>query len=170
MADSDVVSLAAATPIGTDLLYFVDDPGGTPLDRKVTWAAAALALKGLLDNEVAFEVFGSGTAVATGDGTSGIPIPATMNGFDITDVIATVHDKGITGTTDIQIRRRRAGADVDVLTTKITIGDEFFATDEGVDASNDDLLTGDILYVDVDAVHSGTPPNGLSVAITMRAP
>lgn len=30
-------SLAALTaPVGTDILYAVDDPGGTPLDRKVT--------------------------------------------------------------------------------------------------------------------------------------
>jgi len=40
-------------------------------------------------------------------------------------------------TTDIQIRRRRAGSDIDMLSTKLTIGDEFFASDEVVNrASN----------------------------------
>jgi hypothetical protein len=114
--------------------------------------------------------FQSGTAVATGDGTVAIPITAELNGMNIINVTAIVHDKGITGTTDIQVRRRRAGSDVDVLSTKVTIGDEYFAADGVVNTSNDDLATGDALYVDVDAVHSGTPPNGLTVAISARLP
>ena len=80
-------------------------------------------------------------------------------------MIASVHDKGITGTTDIQIRRRRAGSDIDVLSTKITIGDEYYAQDGIIDPYNDDLQVGDMLYIDVDAVHSGTAPNGLSVSV-----
>jgi hypothetical protein len=115
-------------------------------------------------------VANSDIAVVVADGISGIPIPVELNGFDITDVIATVHDKGITDTTDVQIRRRRAGSDVDVLSTKVTIGDEYFASDGVINTSNDDLATGDILYIDVDAIHSGTAPNGLSVIITVNVP
>lgn len=116
--------------------------------------------------DITFSPFGSGSAVTTGNGTIGIAVPATLNGTNISAAVATVHDKGVTGTTDIQIRRRRAGADVDVLSTVITIGDDFFAADGVIDASNDDLATGDVLYVDIDAVHSGTAPNGLSITIT----
>ena len=112
----------------------------------------------------------SNVVVSTGDGTDGIPIPAKFNGMNIVDVLCTVHDKGITGTTNVQIRRRRAGANADVLDTLVTIGDEFFAKDGVINTSNDDLATGDILYVDVDAVHSGTAPNGLSVVITAGLP
>ncbi len=112
----------------------------------------------------------SSSVVSTGDGTDGIPIPAEFNGYNITDVLCTVHDKGITGTTDVQIRRRRAGSDVDVLTVKVTLGDEFFARDATVNTSNDDLATGDILYPDVDAVHSGTAPNGLSIVVIAELP
>lgn len=107
----------------------------------------------------------SDTAVATGDGAEGFTIPKTWNGRRIVNVVASVYSKGVTGTTDVQVRRVRAGSAADVLSTKITIGDEFFAQDGVIDTDNDDLQTGDQLYVDVDAVHSGTAPNGLSVSI-----
>ena len=87
------------------------------------------------------------------------------------DPLATaIYTKGVTDTTDVQIRRSRAGTDADVLSTKITIGDEWSAADGAINASNDDLATGDQLYVDVDAIHSGTAPNGLSVTITAQLP
>jgi len=114
--------------------------------------------------------FESDTSVTTGDGTVGIPVDSTLAGFDIVDVIAVVHTKGVTGTTDIQVRRRRAGSDVDVLSTKVTIGDEWYAADGVINTSNDDLAEGDALYVDVDAAHSGTAPLGLSVLIIAQLP
>jgi len=110
------------------------------------------------------------TAVAVLDGLDGIPIPAELNGYNISDVLATVDDKGVDDHTDIQVRRRRAGAEVDVLSVKVTIGDEMFANDGTIDEANDDLATGDILYVDVDAVHSTSAPNGLSVVISVTKP
>ena len=112
----------------------------------------------------------SDTAVATGNGTVGILIPAEFNGWSIVNAIAGVHTKGVTGATDVQIRRRRAGSDADVLSTKITIGDEWYASDEVINTSNDDLTTGDALFVDIDAIHSGTAPNGLYVTIDIQQP
>ena len=38
MADTKATALSAFTPISTDLLYGVDDPGGTPVSGKVTFA------------------------------------------------------------------------------------------------------------------------------------
>lgn len=115
---------------------------------------------------VSFVAFGSGTSVSVGDGVEGFPVPATMNGLDLKAALAAVHTKGVTATTDVQIRRRRAGADADMLSTKITIGDEYYAADGVIDAANDDLATGDMLFIDVDAIHSGTAPMGLSVSLT----
>lgn len=120
--------------------------------------------------EFSIDIFGSGTPVSTGDGTRAFAVPALLDGFELTAVLATVHDKGITDTTDVVLRRRRAGVDADMLSTPITIGDEFFAADGAIDAGNDDLATGDNIYVDVDAVHSGTAPNGLSVVLTFTKP
>jgi hypothetical protein len=89
-----------------------------------------------------------------------------MNAMDLTAAIASVHTQGVTGTTDVQLRRRRAGSDVDMLSTKITIGAEYFAADGVIDTANDDINTGDQIYVDVDAIHSGTAPLGLSVTLS----
>lgn len=109
--------------------------------------------------------FESDESVATGDGTIAFTVPYWMDNYRLYDVVASVHTKGITGTTDIQVRKRSSGSDVDMLTTKVTIGDEFYARDEGINTANEDVLTGDQLYIDVDAVHSGTSPNGLSVTL-----
>jgi len=79
-----------------------------------------------------------------------------------------IRDRGITGTTDIQIRRRRAGADADMLSDKLTLGDEYYVSDETINTDNDDVQTGDQIYVDVDAIHSGTAPLGLSVVLTFK--
>ncbi len=214
MADDEKLTQKTenSSPIGTDIMEIVDDPGGTPLSQKITLTnlfettlitaavgaastsaagkieiattaeintgddtARALGVKQFADSNFARAKFGwihtqSDAGVATGNGVDGIPIPIEMNGMNIIDVLCVVHDKGITGATDIQIRRRRAGSDVDVLTVKVTLGNEFFARDGTINTSNDDLATGDMLYPDVDAVHSGTAPNGLSIVITAGLP
>lgn len=114
---------------------------------------------------ITLEAFAPTAAVTTGDGKVAFVVPAELNGKDITAVICGVYDKGITGTTDVVIRRRRAGVDADVLSTAVTIGDEWFAADGVIDTANDDLATGDTITVDVDAIHSGTAPNGLTITI-----
>lgn len=103
-------------------------------------------------------------------------VGASLNGYDIVGVVATVGTAGTTGTTDVQIRRRRgtsgSGSDADVLSTVCTIdsGERSSVTaavSAVVNTANDDLQTGDFLYVDVDAV-AETAPYGLSVAIQCR--
>ena len=111
-------------------------------------------------------LFESDVSVSTGNGRVALTIPAVYDGLALTAVIASVHTKGITATTDVMVRRRRAGSDVDMLTVPVTIGDEFYAADGTIDTDNDDVATGDQIYIDVDAVHSGTAPLGLSVTIS----
>ena len=120
--------------------------------------------------EIYIEIFTGAQAVTTGDGTNAITIPDSIDGMDLVNAVAAVEDKGVTGTTDVQIRRWRAGAAVDMLSTAITIGDEWFAQDGVINATNDDVQTGDRIYIDVDAVHSGTAPNGLSIVLEFRKP
>lgn len=164
-----VVSAANLTTAGkVELATVAETTTGTDATRAVTPDGLAGSIYGQKD--FCIVTFGATTAISTGNGTVGFAVPATLNGMDITAVIATVDDKGITGTTDVQVRRTRGGADADVLSTKVTIGDEWFAADGVINISNDDLLTGDIIYVDVDAIHSGTAPNGLSVTITVTIP
>ena len=113
-------------------------------------------------------LFDSSESLVVGDGTVALPIPLEFNGLNLTDALCTVNTKGVTGTTDVQVRRRRAGAEVDMLSTKVTIGDEYFARDGVVNTSNDDIATGDEIYLDVDAIHSGTAAKGLSVILTFE--
>jgi len=141
---------------------------GTDASRAVTPDALAGSVMG--EKGFCINVFDSDENVVVGNGVFAFTIPASMNGMNLVDVVASVHTKGVTGTTDIQIRRRRAGADADMLSTKITIGDEYFASDETVDGANDDILTGDQIYLDVDAIHSGTARKGLSVTLIFRLP
>lgn len=142
------------------------DKAGTERLWRVTDASKALEAR----HTITAQLVAYDTAVTTGDKKVGIPVPAELNGMEIKDVIAHVHDKGVTGTTDITLLRRRAGADVDVLSTEITIGDEYHASDGVVNTSNDDLATGDLLFPCVDAIHTGTAPNGLWIGIVVGPP
>ena len=109
------------------------------------------------------------TAPTVADGLDGIPIPVELNGWNIVSVHINAGDaKGTSGTTEVQVRRKRVGVDVDVLTTKVTMGDEWFAADGSINTSNDDLATGDMLYVDLDVVRTGLL--GLSVDIIAQKP
>ncbi len=111
--------------------------------------------------------------VATGDGAGGVffRAPAFINGWTLVGVEGCVITAGTTGTTDIQIRKN---ASTDMLSTKLTI--DSGETDSGtaataavIDTSNDDVATGDIIRVDVDAV-STTAPKGLAVTLRFDAP
>jgi hypothetical protein len=110
----------------------------------------------------------SDTDTAIADGTVAFTVPASMTAHDLTAALASVHTKGVTGTLDVQIRRRRAGTDADMLSTLITIGDEWYAADGVINTSNDDIQTGDQIFIDVDAIHTGTAAKGLSVTMTFE--
>lgn len=117
--------------------------------------------------EICIVPFESDSDIQVGDGKIAFTVPSSMNNFLLVDACASVFQKGVTGTTDIQIRRRRAGTNADMLTTKITIGDEFFASDGLINSANDDLLEGDQIYIDIDSVHT-TRAKGLSVSLVFQ--
>ncbi len=141
---------------------------GTDATRAVS--PDALAGSNLGTKDVCVNVVDSDTDVATGDGVIAYTVPSSLSGMNLVNVVCSVHDQGVTGTTDVQVRRRRAGSDVDMLSTRVTIGAEYYASDEVINTSNDDLSTGDQIYIDVDAIHSGTAPKGLSVTLEFRLP
>jgi hypothetical protein len=179
-SDDPNVEIVRCTARSTDTLTVTRNQEGSGASIKniasKTYRMALVLTKKMMDDLTdaagkkmfGINVFDSSQDVAVGDGAVAIPVPADFNGYELKDVLCTVHTKGITGTTDVQVRRRRAGADVDMLSTKVTIGDEFYANDEVINAANDDIATGDEIYIDVDAVHSGTAPKGLSVILTFE--
>lgn len=298
MANQKVTALTEETaPTSTDIMYLVDDPGGTPTSKKVqvtnlykglpttgsdttlvsgtagtngnfaSWNGdgdavdSGVAVSGVLTSQdVGFVVYADGASVGTGDGTSGVVVTSGLAG-DLTDACAAVATKGVTGSTNVQVRRvrvtsaigasdsqfditntagdtyrytydgtgtdpgiadsdasLRAGDYVDItgtnfnaannghflidavganyfevtnasgaaendvtigsgsiipikhrnmLSTAVTIGDEYFASDGVINTDYDDLIEGDKVYIDIDAVHSGTAPKGLSATLTI---
>lgn len=136
------------------------------------------AVKTYIDERVTksfgFMSFQSDEHVATGSGTVGVCISTDLDGYEVTGVIAAVHTAGTTGTTDIQVRRRRLASDADLLTTKCTIDSAEYssataATPPVIGSTWKALEAGDLVYIDVDAI-STIAPKGLSVTITATKP
>lgn len=117
---------------------------------------------------IPLENINADTSVEVANGLLGLTIPSFLHGYKIISAIASVHDKGVTGSTNIQIRRRRAGVNTNLLTTVLSIGDEYYAADGIINDDNAGLEQGDILYRDIQTIHSGTAPNGLNVTLTVR--
>jgi hypothetical protein len=110
----------------------------------------------------------SNATIIVGDGVIGIAIPASLNGFKLTAALARIHTRGTTGTNTIQIRRVRGDTNADMLSTRITIsGNNYYATNGIINISNNDVATGDMIFVDVDTIASGSP-KGLSVVLTFN--
>jgi hypothetical protein len=168
--DSDVTDLVTAADLTTagkiEIATAAETSTGTDATRAVSPDGLAGSVFG--GKYAQFMLFESDTSVSTGNGVGGFAVPADYNGMDLVAATATVHTKGVTDTTDVMIRRRRGGVDADMLSVAITVGDEWFVSDGSIDTSNDDLATGDQIYCDVDAVHSGTAPLGLTVVLTFR--
>jgi len=122
-----------------------------------------------------FLVFDDSEDTATGDGAGDLffRIPSTMSGMDLVGVAAQVQTAGTTGTLDVQIHNVTDTADM--LSTKITIDSgetdsSTAATPAVINTATDDVVTGDQLRIDVDAVHSGTAAKGLLVELQFRLP
>lgn len=114
---------------------------------------------------VCIEVKQSDQDTAVADGKDGFVVPSSINGWNLVGATASVVTAGTTGTLDIQVRRVRGADSADMLSTKITVNSaEYTASDGVVDAANDDVATGDMIFVDVDAVHT-TAAKGLSVTL-----
>ena len=125
---------------------------------------------------ISFPLFGSDEPVIVGNGTWGFLVPGFMDGWEVTAVLAAVTGtRGVTGTLDAQVRRRRGGTNTDVLSTILSIDSNEWtsltaATPAVINTSNDDVADGDVIFVDVDAVQSGTTPEGYVVSVTFEAP
>lgn len=155
------------TPGLAEVALLSEVNAGTDAFRHVCPDALAGSYAGT--KEMCAGIFDSDQSVAVGDGKFMIAIPSSINGMNIVEVVASVYTQGVTGSTTIQVRRCRAGTNVDVLTSALSIGAVYTATSTAINTSNDDLATGDVLFIDVDTIHT-TAPLGLSVVISARLP
>jgi hypothetical protein len=163
-------SVAASDTVAgeVELATTTETDTGTDATRAVTPDGLAGSIYG--QKSVTFALLDDATAAAVAQGTFAFCVPSTMAGMDLIDAVAAVHTTGTTNTMDIQVRRRRAGADVDMLSTVITINSGAQFADDGViNATNDDVNTGDMIYIDVDAIHT-TAALGLTVTLTFGTP
>jgi hypothetical protein len=134
---------------------------------------------------VQIEVFPVGTAASTGDGKTYFRIPSSLNGMNLVAVSANVYAAGTTGTLNIDIARCAAttagaictgtGTSIsDALTTNITIDSgendtATAATPAVINTSADDVATGQVLRIDIDAIHT-TPSTGLLLNMEFELP
>lgn len=119
-----------------------------------------------------------GSAISTGDGKAVVRIPSVMNGWNLVGVAGSVSTVSSSGIPTAQLRRsRRTNAttrsDADMLSTKLTIdASEFDSSDAAaaaaIDTSNDDVNTGDYIFIDIDVAGTGT--KGLYVELTFQLP
>lgn len=123
---------------------------------------------------VGIQAVGATTDTSTGDSKAFFRVPAELSGMNLTGVAMSVATAGTTNTTDTQLRRVRAGASADMLSTKLTIDSTEVDTSTAaaaavIDATKDDVVTGDQVHVDLDAV-STTAAKGLYVELRFELP
>lgn len=114
-----------------------------------------------------------GANISTGDGKAYFPVPSDLSGMNLIGTSATLDTAGTGGGFLCQLRRKRAGADVDMLSTRISIdateNDSRDATAlPTINTANDDVLTKDRIYIDLDGVPTGA--KGLSVTLQFQLP
>lgn len=170
---TDIVTAATESAAGkVELATAAEVTTGTDATRAI--CPDQLAGSDYGKRVVGILVVDAATNTATGDGKAFFRVPSVMNGWNLVAVAAHVYTAGTTNTTDIQIRRTRSGSSVDMLSTKITIDttevdSSTAATAAVINATNDDVATGDKISVDVDAV-STTPAQGLFVELIFQLP
>lgn len=115
----------------------------------------------------------NGAAITTGDGKAYVRISAYLEGMNLVDVDASLSTESSSGAVTVQIRRKRSGSSVDMLSTPITIDasetdSQTAATAWVINTSNDDVSETDQIYIDIDG--AGTGAKGLCVTLTFVIP
>jgi len=156
LLDGDVTASAHVTSGGT-ASQFVKGDGS--LDSS-TYSSSTIT------KTLQIEVFARGSSVSIGYSVGDVIIPSCMNGMSLINVVATVENKGSSNTTNIQVERFRTGFLAQMLSTEVTIGDEYFAQDGVVELGGESLVfTGDKIRVEVTDIHSLVAPQGLVVVM-----
>jgi hypothetical protein len=154
--------------------------------KTVTWPnhSGTVPLSPNARKVVQIEVFPAGTANATGDGKAYFRVPTSLDTMVLTTVTANVYTAGTTGTLNFDLAKCSAAATgnvcsgtvVDLLSTNGTIdsGENSTSTAAAalvisVTAGVAVVATGDIIRVDVDAIHT-TPAQGFLLNMEFLLP
>jgi hypothetical protein len=174
--DGDILVYSSSdgwTPVAAATIAEVNT--GTDTSKRVTPDALAGSYAGTAAGS---GIVQSGT-ITTGDGKLYIAVPTKCNGMNLVEAVISVITKSTSGTPTVMLARGRqadattAHAFVDMLSTALTIdANEFsstYATTPAViNTSNDDVLTGDLIRVDIDTAGTGTA--NLYISLGFRLP
>lgn len=175
-----------------DLLDFGDDWGATPFRGDGFWFALPPGPDGYVytthgpdanptweppsgDNTIVVQLLvhnaNDTAALVTGDGKGYFIIPPELNGMNLVGVFAGLVTSSSSGIPTFQLANVTQGADM--LSTKLTVdaGENSSlnpAVAAVIDASNDDVATGDILRWDCDVAGTGT--KGVLLTAEFRLP
>ena len=161
ISTTGTVQLASTNEINT----------GTETSDVITPDAFAASNAG--SKEAAWHIYDSDTDTATGDGKQAFVVPSSFWGMNLVDVTCSVADlnSATGGATTVVVRRVRSATAVDMTSTGVTVAyNEYTASDETVNTSNDDIQKGDKIYVDVDGVTTGAVQKGLGCTAIFRIP
>jgi hypothetical protein len=95
-----------------------------------------------------------------------------LNGWNLSGVAMAVDTVSSSGIPTFQLRRKRSGSDVDMLSTKVTVDVSETDSSTGsaaiIDGANDDVATADRIYFDCDVAGTGT--KGVTIEMTFQKP
>jgi hypothetical protein len=123
--------------------------------------------------DIGFAIHDDGDNTTVADGEKFYVVPSCYDTYSVVDATCGVSGlNGATGgATTVQLRKVRNGVEHDVFTTQVTIShDEYFASDESVNATCTDLNTGDLLYWYIDGITTGHPHQGLGCTMVIQKP
>jgi len=153
---------AKTTPVDADVINLWDSVASAW--KSLSWANIKATL-GIGDIEFTVIIVAPLSSCAIADGVIEFPIPARLNNHNLTGVTGWVNTAGVTGTMDVQVRNKTDA--VDMLSTKMTFDSTetstlTAATPAVIDTTKDDVVTNDIIAVDIDAIHT-TAAKGLYI-------
>lgn len=168
---TNYIGLKAPLTIGTSKTFVLPDADGSANQVLKTDGSATLKWGSVDSKSIIIQVTNATAFLSTGDGKAYFTVPEELNGMNLTAVHARVITAGTTNTTDIQIAN--VTDSVDMLSTKLTIDSGETGSDTAaayaIDATKDDVVTNDLLRIDIDAV-STTAPKGLIVRLRFALP
>ena len=166
------VTSASTTVAGkVELATIAETNSGADTTRAVTPDGLAGSIYGVKMTKILATPMDSNAT--TGDGKAYFSVDNYLTGMNLVGVEVAVSTVSTSGTVDVQIRRVRSATPVDMLSTKCTvdaneIDSNTAATPAVINASNDDVLLSDQIFIDVDAV--GTGSRGINVTLIFQTP
>lgn len=149
-----------------------------PTSRATGYTVTATDYNVFVDNDKFFYsrtryfpliVYPDDVNVQSGDDAITFDIPSGVGGSNLTYAYAR-HSTAGAGGTDTNIQIHNVTDAVDMLSTKLHIDSTetkstTAATTYAIDTSNDDVVEGDTLRIDIDTLDSSTVPQGLYVVL-----